>query len=271
MLPGQRDILVLVMHLAVAAILILFTILSGYDFINSLKVAAGQTGVYRYVWNNAWATISGPGATFFAFLFSMIANIFAIFNHYRSNLREMELRQAFSAGIWTGYRRNFLDRILRSFAEAKEAQPVIILIRPTYGFMKGDFNAWNVLKGSFFAELERRMIATKTISGDAFPFREAFQIAWSDKGGAKTSTAILDLPTTFMSFEGAVEEISEKRDRVVSPERARRYFDDFTEAFFDKFHKWGEFNGCKHIVVKIDNADPVKFADLLSDSLKALT
>lgn len=276
MLPGERDTYVLIGHIAIIIVLAAFAVVSGYGFYQALVVEAAQKGLspMAHVMSNVWLVVSGPGATFAAFLISLLVNCITIFNHYRSNRREMELRHAFAVGLWTGYRKNFLDRIRNDFDVAGLTPPTFLAVRPAYSFMQGDFDAWKDLKGRFFQELERADIMVRSISGSSVtvgksksqaPFREAFELSSGDE--VRRQTLILDLPTTLVAFEGAVKDIAEITMKPRPPKKIASYFEAFTDVFFDRFTKWGEYNGCQVVEVRISNADPVRFVAAVKDGL----
>lgn len=270
MLPGRFDAIALVFSIFAIIIPILFTVVTGIGFFNHLHELAGENPLWPYLWDNIFTLLSGPGALFVGFLITAIGAIVSALRNFRCNMREIELRKAFGVGLWHGYQKNFLDRVAQSFTDKGLPPPIIVVGSPSLNVVSSAFDVRRFLSKQVPAAMEQYGYSMLSVygEGDAPYFRQAFKI----KGQNDMERPIFfDLPTTFVAFEGAIQNILKRRKKYLSDDKKEKYFDELKGEFFDATHEWSRVSGAPVHEVHIDNQDPDAFAKRLSELLYSIS
>lgn len=272
MLPGRFDKAGLFFSALSLAFLICFTAISGFAFVSELQSTAAQKGqsFFGYLWTNFWGVVQGPGAVFAGFFIASLSNAVALWRHFLGLRRETELRRAYGAGIWHGYEVNFLDKVVKSFADKGLPAPRFILASPSYEVL-GKLNFGDFVGKQLPAALERAGYEMTSLYGTGDPawFRQVFRIA---RVGMPQDDAerpvFFDLPTTFKSFEGAVASVIAQRDVNIPMKKRSAFFDDMKSDFFAEARVWSSLSGAPLAEIQMANAEVTGFAAALARVLE---
>ena len=270
MLPGELDVLAWTFGVAALVLSAIFTVVTGYAFIQELsRLAAEQgLGLGAYVWSHFWTVIHGPAALCFAFFFTSVTAGASLWRDVVGMQREAELRRAFGAGLWHGYAVNFLDRVTKSFADKGLPAPRFVIASPSFNVQER-LDVADFLGRQLPAALQRNGFEMVSLYGQGDPswFRQVFRVRPIGGGEPDERPVFFDLPTTFVAFEGAVQAVMMQRGTAITPDRQAQLFRDMKCDFFAAAVVWSAESGAPVSSIEMPNRDVAAFARHLASLL----
>ncbi|WP_428031203.1 hypothetical protein [Ancylobacter sp.] len=267
MLPGELDVVAWGLGIAALGLSALFTLITGYAFLQELSrlAALEGAGLGGYIWNHSWTVLHGPAALCLAFLFTSTTAGVSLWRDVVGMQREMELRRAFGAGLWHGYAVNFLDRVTKSFADKGLPAPRFVIASPSYAVHER-LDLSDFLGQQLPAALQRNGFEMVSLYGQADPswFRQVFRVRPIGGGPPDERPVFFDLPTTFVAFEGAVQAVMIQRGTAITPERQAQLFRDMKCDFFAAAKLWATESGAPVTSIEMPNRDVAGFARSLA-------
>jgi hypothetical protein len=266
MLPGLRDRLLLLSNAFAVLVPVFFTVITGIALAQEVseKAAEADKELIDYLSSNLWDLLTSIGLLFFGFLISSFAASISMYKAYVTNQREIEIRRAFGAGIWHGYAVNFLDRVADSIKDRAGGTPKIVIASPSYEIIHLlDFR--RIVNQQLPATFDAKNFDMISQYGEGDPawFRQVFIISNKNKSVTTRDPdpVFFDLPTTFVSFEGAIKAIADKRQVYVSDSKKSEYFNLMKKDFFEEALKWSRISGVKIVIVDVFSGDVEEFAN----------
>lgn len=262
MFPGRFDRLSFALQVLGLLVTTAFLVVTSIVFFEHFAVVwtehhASLADLWR-VLGDLWEPIKTDGLAWAGFVFATLISIGTLVRMLAASKREQQLRSAFGAGLWYGYQRNFLERVVRSFQQ-RNIQPIIILGSPSRNIAE-NAGATEFVRG-LEEPLRQRGYELRSLSGADAPswFRQVFAIRRVGESGQEVSQPaarqidfFFDVPSTLIAFEGAIRKIVDIRRMHIDEEQKDIYFQELKDDFFAAMQKWAVDTGYARYVVKLE-------------------
>lgn len=273
MMPGDNDWRTFLFGVVAVTVSGLFLIVSSIGFFDEVRTLAkdSQMSLFQYVWFNVWGVLIGPASQFVGFVITFVTTLMTLLSAISSNRRERELRTAFAAGIWEGYAKNFLGKVLFAMREEGIFTPTFVIAFPSYDVTK-DVGFDVTLSAHLPRKLREMGYSMSSLYGDgkAGWFRQVFSIKpTADTSDGVIGSIFFDYPSTFQSFHGAVDKIAEIRDRNVNLLARTSFFNKIREEFFVSAESWARKQGAVIIRIPLETGHVENFAISLIEKMKS--
>jgi hypothetical protein len=205
------------------------------------------------------------------FTVTVCALFVSIYGNYVFYENLSYMRSAIGIGLWYGYSRNFLDKVVESFLHNGKKSPIFVLASPSYSVI-GTLHFVEFLEKYLPGALKAKGYTMESLYGSSSPgfYRQAYHLTKDHQhGGAFLNRDVFfDFPTTLISFEGAVDAIVKKNRGKLDGNEKSKEFEEMKRCFFESGEKWAKYKGTRIIAIDMPNDDVASFAKALVRELE---